>query len=311
MAYALDHTSTRWLADCGAQLRAAIPGARSCLAFNIHREHGRYQLGEYWTEESAVGSSLVQTFREAPPDFLDAFFSVPLRAQTASSVLDQAGTSIEQTLLGPLLGELGAADIFSVAAFGPDGRGAALGVLVDDPSFEIGDPTDWMHVAVHIAAGARLRQRLGQRPSFDEAEAILRPDGEAEQLEYPDAREFLRTAVTHIEQARSGRYSTSQSLELWQSLVEGRWSLVERFDSDRRRFYVALRNPAAKVEAKALTTRQAEVVAYVGSGAGTKAAAYSLGISVSAVRAHLSQAMAKLGVSSRVELIDLWATLQG
>ncbi len=56
-----------------------------------------------------------------------------------------------------------------------------------------------------------------------------------------DARAFLRHAALATERARGALRNADpdQALQLWRGLVDGRWSLIEQFSSDGRRFLVA------------------------------------------------------------------------
>jgi hypothetical protein len=100
----------------------------------------------------------------------------------------------------------------------------------------------WPQAAAHIGAGLRLRSKL-RSLSQDElpVEAILDSqgrmhDGQGRAVER-DARENLREVVLRIERARTkaGRSEPDAALDNWEALVEGRWSLVDRFDSDGKR----------------------------------------------------------------------------
>jgi DNA-binding CsgD family transcriptional regulator len=84
-------------------------------------------------------------------------------------------------------------------------------------------------------------------------------------------------------------------MALWQAMVEGRWSLVDHFDSDGRRFVVAHRNDAAVPDMRGLTWRERQVAAYAALGHANKLIAYELGLSVGTVGQHLATARAKLG----------------
>jgi len=89
---------------------------------------------------------------------------------------------------------------------------------------------------------------------------------------------------------------------LWTGLVAGHWSIVDCFDRDGRRFVVAAKNDHGAVS-RALSTRQAEVVARAAAGQSLKRVARDLTLSSSTVSAHLSSAMRKLGVKNRMELV--------
>ena len=88
-------------------------------------------------------------------------------------------------------------------------------------------------------------------------------------------------------------------MESWEGLVDGRWSLVDRFDTDGRRFVVAVKNDPAHPDPRGLTTREREIAEFVGLGRSTKQIGYTLGVSLSAVTNLTAQAQEKLGLSSR------------
>jgi len=84
--------------------------------------------------------------------------------------------------------------------------------------------------------------------------------------------------------------------------VARRWSLVDRFDSDGRRFLVARRNEPDVRDPRALSPRERQVAAFAALGHSNKLIAYTLGLSASTIATHLAAAMRKLAVRSRVEL---------
>lgn len=162
-------------------------------------------------------------------------------------------------------------------------------------------------IATHVARAVRLRNR--PRTAED---AVLAPDGTLIHAEH-DARdrsnrEALREAARRIERARlrtTAQANASEALDLWTALVEGRWSLVERFESDGRRILVALRNDPTTHKAKALTDGERKVVALLGIGHPQKLIAYELGLSEASISTLARRAMQKLGVSGRAELVEL------
>jgi DNA-binding NarL/FixJ family response regulator len=95
-------------------------------------------------------------------------------------------------------------------------------------------------------------------------------------------------------------------LELWRALVEGRWSVVDSYESDGRRLVVARRNEPRVRDPRGLSARESQVAAYASHGHSNKMIAYLLGVSESSVAAHLKSALSKLGVTSRVELTRLF-----
>ena len=187
------------------------------------------------------------------------------------------------------------------------------GISVCTPTARALDVSDsenhgWGLVATHIAAGYRLRRALADSTVLDAADAVLRPDGSIEDANGEAAevscRERLRHAVRSIDRARSRRGRES-ALEVWEGLVDGRWSLVDHFDTDGRRYVVARRNAPGVCDPRGLSSRERQVAGYAALGHANKEIAYSLGLAVSTISSTLTQIRRKLGVASRVELVRM------
>jgi DNA-binding CsgD family transcriptional regulator len=171
----------------------------------------------------------------------------------------------------------------------------------------------WGKLLAHVAAGARMRDVLAAGPpAIEDGEAILSPSGAVQHAEpvaqSAGARESLRDAAKAIDRARSkARADDDEALELWQGLVSGRWSLVDRFESDGRRFLVARRNDPELTDPRGLSLRERQVLAYAAMGHSLKMIAYTLGLSGSTVSLLRKRGMRKLGVSTHAELLALFA----
>lgn len=88
--------------------------------------------------------------------------------------------------------------------------------------------------------------------------------------------------------------------------MTGRWSLVDRFESDGRRYLVARRNDPELAEPRSLSHRERQVLAYAALGYANKHIAYTLGLAPSTVSSHLRTAMRRVGAPSRAALADFW-----
>lgn len=167
--------------------------------------------------------------------------------------------------------------------------------------------------AVHVAAGMRLRRALASLG--DRSEAVFEVDGRVAHAEGRAtdgaARALLQEAVGRVDRARTDavRRDEVRALDLWQGLVEGRWSLIDRCDTDGRRYYVAMANPPGGIGERQLTESEAQVVAQVVAGEPNGMIAYSMGVTESTVAGHLRNAMRKLGARSRIELIRVGRAL--
>jgi DNA-binding CsgD family transcriptional regulator len=166
----------------------------------------------------------------------------------------------------------------------------------------------WLRIASHLAAAHRVRTLLGKPPSDAQCDAILDPRGRVHDARNSatssDACEALREAVQAMERARGPmrRHDGERALELWRGLAAGRWSLVDRWDSDGKRFIAAIENSPDNLDPRALRAREGAAARLAADGAAPKDIAYALGVSPSNARALLASALAKLGLTSRAEL---------
>ncbi|MDH5349151.1 MAG: hypothetical protein OEW13_14740, partial [Nitrospira sp.] len=96
----------------------------------------------------------------------------------------------------------------------------------------------WQCAASHLGAGLRLRE-FTQTVNLDSppVEAIFDSTGKLHDArqgaERQTARAALHRAVHRLDQLRTrqGRSNPDHALEAWEGLVQGRWSLVDHFDS--------------------------------------------------------------------------------
>ncbi len=177
----------------------------------------------------------------------------------------------------------------------------------------------WARLVAHVVAMQRLRCSLEAAAvrRRDEGEAVLSPSGRVEHAEGPaqavSARELLRAAAVESERARGRlrREDPATAVEMWRALVAGRWSIVDRFDRDGKRYLVAHQNEPDAIGPRTLTDRERQVVAFVAMGHSNKLVAYELGLSESAVGAYLCGARRKLGIRSRLDLVRLLHGMRG
>jgi DNA-binding CsgD family transcriptional regulator len=177
-----------------------------------------------------------------------------------------------------------------------------------------GECARWGRLLAHVAAGARLRDAVAVASGAVDvgAEAVLSPSGAVEHAEPvaqgTEARESLRQAARAIDRARSKeRANDEEALDLWQGLIAGRWSLVDRFDTDGRRFLIARKNDPDVADPRALTLRERQVLAYAAMGQPLKLIAYSLGLSTSLVSSCRKTAMRKLGMRTQADILRIFA----
>ena len=122
-----------------------------------------------------------------------------------------------------------------------------------------------------------------------------------------DARDEVEQIAERARQVDSARAAASgrgeDALSVWQGLIDGRWSLVEEFDSDGKRFMLAHRNAEDVRDPRGLTQMESRVVGLAVRGYSDKLIAYHLGVSESTISSHLANALVKLRIESRIELV--------
>ena len=121
----------------------------------------------------------------------------------------------------------------------------------------------------------------------------------------------MREAVRRMERARrrSTRADAETALGLWRALVDGRWSLLERFESGGRRILVARRNDPASRPSHSLSELERKTVALLAVGHSQKLCAYELGRAESTIHEVAAAAMTKMGIGSRAALVELHGAL--
>ena len=223
--------------------------------------------------------------------------------------------------LRALLEQLGYAEVFGITAVDPDGVGVDISApLPETMKLSAKSRERWQMLGAHIASAYRLRRALTSRddaPDDDTsglpygAEAVL----DANHLHVVDAigpvkdrnaSQVLRRAARRVDQARGKlrKDDPRKALETWKALVRGRWSLVDWFDSDGRRFVLARPNPPKVFDPRGLSAQECQVITYVLLGDTNKLIAYRLGLSQGRVSVLLRSAMHKLGAKSKAQLIQ-------
>lgn len=270
----------------GVQILESVPtgpyAARLIAAsHNMHAEVGARALVAYTSQVSLLTEVCAPPLMDS--DFVDRHFK--------------------------LAGDMGKAkDAIGIVGADSNGRGIAVGTLIPagwrmTPAFR----RRWRHVVAHMATGFRLRSRAEILPD----EAVLDAGGKlydaAGKATSRDAQAALRQAARAIDRSRTRRSrAPDDALEAWHALVEARWSLVDRFESDGRSFLIAKPNPPQPPQIRTLTPREGAVVALAALGRSNKLIAYELGLSVGTVANYLARAQRKLGAGSRAAVIRLF-----
>jgi hypothetical protein len=303
-AYRFDCSTEQWLERVATAGAVALGSALGAMAFRYDATRGN------WVLISATGVS------HLPPEFARDYFNhpdMPPEAATAMAGILKATPfgsvravfeRLQFTPVCDVLDRYGIDDMLAINGLDPSGRGCML--MIADRKRQHSPRTMhlWHRLAAHISAGNRLHGTLESLAQdygdlARHAEAVLTPNGKVEHATGPaeprHAREALRDALVRIDAARAEHDNTRRSVDLWHGLVAGRWSLVEHFERDGKRYYLAHKNDPDLKEDRALASRECQVLGYAELGYTNKLIGYTLGLSSSTVSTLLRRARKKLG----------------
>lgn len=223
--------------------------------------------------------------------------------QTALATLD-ASSPEAASMAREVYPRFGFRDMAALNVTDPSGRGCIVTWALPEEGRTVprNASIHWGRIAAHIAAGMRLR-----RSGSTEVEAILTDDGRVVHAEGAASRNSALDALRHAVTVRERATDPNETglLEAWRGLVSGRWSLVDRYDADGRRVFLARRNDPRDAKHTALTQLEVNVARLASVGHSNKLLAYELGVAESTISTALSRAITKLGVASRAELVEL------
>jgi len=208
-------------------------------------------------------------------------------------------------------------DAFGLTAVDPNGQGVfIITPLAEATRLRPATRLRWQMVGAHIAAGHRLRMAAESALSDSssdlpyQAEAVIDPKSfrvsdAAGSGKTKSAATAVRDTAVRIDRARGKlrKDDPQEALEIWRGLSRGRWTMVDWFDTDGRRYVLAVPNPPDLKDPRALTERETQVVTYATLGESHKLIAYRLGVSRSTVTKALRSAMRKLGVKTHPQLV--------
>lgn len=150
----------------------------------------------------------------------------------------------------------------------------------------------WQPVAAHLAAAWRLRQRLASGITAEDlAEVELRPNGDICHAAGSPPRavcERLRELVRRRELAHTA------TGDLWPELIDGRWTLVDRYEASGRRVVLALRNAPSAAGLCRLSQREIQALDLARRGASNKEIGLTLNLSAPSVTRLLQSVTHKL-----------------
>jgi DNA-binding CsgD family transcriptional regulator len=209
------------------------------------------------------------------------------------------------------------ADALLINAIDPNGRGAYVAIFLREQSkLDGADRERWEMLGAHLTAGHRVwagvvAAKSPSTPLPCGAEAVVDPKtfqvtDTAGRAKDRGTTAMLRDSARQVDRARGRLRKTDpdEALQTWWALMHGRWSMVDWFDSDGRRFVLGIPNPPDLGDPRGLTERELQVATYAARGETGKLIGYRLGIPRGTVSHELNAAMRKLGVKTQAELAE-------
>ena len=312
-AYDLDGTTEDWLARLAVAAKSLAEGPHGlgvvhAAVYARTGGAGHWRVLESATEDASAAAYMRSVAPLAPPAQVEhAMRHCPMFCRFTDWM---ASNDIPNFYLAVPPTDFRLADHLGLLA--RDGGGEEV-ILVGLHSEELesqGPPnkTGWIAAGSHIVAGLRLRRALGDRPPVpDDGAAVLGVGGElvhaeCEHAKSESARERLRREVVRRERSRTRRHGDESSVTDWTPVIDGRWTLVDRFDGGDRRYYIAIPNAPHFENPNELSVRERQVARMASHGLSNQEIGYALGLHSSSVGTLLRRTMLKLGLSHRTEL---------
>lgn len=289
---------------------AAVVALEGCSNVHVHtaRVHGgEVTLGNVVGERASI-ETLRRLHELAPPQVLQALYrSGPITR--ASAAVETSDAKELLSTFERMRKTFRISDGFGVNGLDTDGRAVVLSFGFRASRLPARVRTTLTRLSGHLTTAYRLRGSTS-RPAavIDSKEGILTENTPLE----AGSQRRLREAALAIDRARrASSFDPDAALGYWRAMVEGKWTLVERFEADGRRILVARPNEPKTQRSRKLTGNELKVVSLSALNHPAKLVAYELGFSESATSRLLSRALRKLGLKNRAELVELRDALFG
>jgi DNA-binding CsgD family transcriptional regulator len=289
VAYDLSGDASTWLSRLVDAADALVAGGYGALGVIVHQSPPPIT---FRITTCAGPDSLRQMGLAALADLPSRYRWANLRTGVSLVSEDRKGETARLAHWRPHLGS--ARDLVGLIAL--DTCGSSLQIfapLPEEKSMTPGERSRWEMLAIHASYGLRRRRTLGSMLQNDPSGLAHRADA------------FLREAAIRADRAPSHHHGLSPGdrFGMWKHLVKTGWPMLDSFDSNGRRYVLAVRPDQHVDDPRALTKRENQVAAHAALGEKHKVIADKLGISRTRVTAHLGAIKRKLGVRSHAELV--------
>ncbi|QDG49419.1 helix-turn-helix transcriptional regulator [Persicimonas caeni] len=320
-AYMLDGNDGEWLERLTELMGPMLSRGRGLLGYRWRRSaDGGVRVGELYVAGGKPGDEemLRELIANLDTTRASLAYGAPYSFRSLSEIAQEHPTLSDLTDdrdMQRIAHDREVVDFEMLRVDESDGRGWMFTVLRTEVGGIVAPRRAlWDRVRAHIAAGARLRMRLA-KPDLDGAGAVYDPTSGRLDVNSSEMRtKARRRRLLELIEARRhaeelAEKNPLEAMDLWQGLVDGRWSLLDVVDTDGRAFTVLKENPLQVRSRAALSERERQVAFLVGRGHHVKLVAYELGLTASTVRSQLRSALRKLNLEDRSALCRLVADM--
>ena len=269
-----------------------------CMIFDVERAHFMDVRGLPEPIRAEYQDYGVAAFPEiVTPEAFTAAMRGPHMVSLWSSL------DIDHRIADEFMRRAGSVDMIGITGEPEPGLGIVLVTgLPAKRALRSDERSDLTRIALHLEASARARLH----PESVIGTVSLRGKLElGADVPNAAARASVRDQVAVIESLRlkKNRRDGERALALWKALTSGSLSLLERIDTDGKRFYDLYENPPWRTALRAFSAEEAEVVSQATRGLTNKEIGYALGRSQATVSRLLGTAAQKVGLPSARALL--------
>ncbi|HVW28815.1 MAG TPA: helix-turn-helix transcriptional regulator [Polyangiaceae bacterium] len=313
--YRVEQSTEHWLIGMLETLRPFLDDGSGLYAHTYRIDSALHLRDATFAQlgcSEAVQSAMQPIVLNQGPAFVRDSFLSPLFVRATSTI-----PSWRESAAARAARSLGVHDCWGINARNFDRSGV---VIITNRSRAQPIPRNLAKVmkrtAAHLAAAARLRRRLNECATEDgDIAAVVNPNGRIEHA-VGDAKTKTSLAAlsrgTVARETARGKLRRDDpfgALECWKGRVAARWTLVDSFEKDGKRYIVARENTQPVAADAELSVRERQVLASAALGRTNKEIGYELGIGHSTVRVFLARAAEKLNARTRDELLSRFAEI--
>jgi DNA-binding NarL/FixJ family response regulator len=294
IAYRLEESEEACIVEMARAVAGVFDRRHPSAAFVTRlNKSDQFELNAMWSPDGNLATALKRTVEWLPSRTQREMSLGPPVVSTSSRVFGSAQ-------MKKLAKATGVPEFAGLIC--PTGAGVLVVGSSRAEPLRSGNLRRWLPAAAHLSSAWRLRHAMcgsDNQISFS-SDGRLIDDG-AERLP-TSVRALLRRAVLLREKLRA-----QKGEELWPALIDGQWTLVDRFEAGGRRLVVACRNVPRCATSLGLNDTQALALGRAITGEANKRIAIDLQVSEATVSRMIARSLKRLRLFSLSEAAEFRA----